>query len=192
MKNHTSTALADDDQEDSNAGHRRADSGRKCAQAALKESEKGFRTLCEASLAGIYIIQNGCIKYANPALAGALAYQPEELHGISWSVLVHPDDRPVVEEHHRRRLTGEWQASRYEMRCVRKDGEVIHVDVLGSRIEYAGSPALIGTMLEHLRSERFRRLLPYIEMSVEPPQVAFSTIDQVRGIEFLVAVLSPG
>jgi quinol monooxygenase YgiN len=45
---------------------------------------------------------------------------------------------------------------------------------------------------EHLRSERFRRLLPYIEMSVEPPQVEFSTIDQVRGIEFLVAVLSPG
>jgi quinol monooxygenase YgiN len=44
---------------------------------------------------------------------------------------------------------------------------------------------------EHLRSERFRRLLPYIEMSVEPPEVDFSTIDQVRGIEFLIAVLSP-
>ncbi len=42
----------------------------------------------------------------------------------------------------------------------------------------------------HLRSERFRRLLPYIEMSVEPPQVDFSTIDQVRGIEFMVEVLS--
>jgi len=45
---------------------------------------------------------------------------------------------------------------------------------------------------EHLRSERFRRLLPYIELSMKPPQVEFSTIDQVRGIEFLVAVLSPG
>jgi quinol monooxygenase YgiN len=45
---------------------------------------------------------------------------------------------------------------------------------------------------EHLRSERFRRLLPYIEMSLEPPQVEFSTIDRVRGIEFLVAVLTAG
>ncbi len=44
----------------------------------------------------------------------------------------------------------------------------------------------------HLRSERFRRLLPYIEMSVEPPQVDFSTIDRVRGIEFLVDVLRAG
>jgi len=41
----------------------------------------------------------------------------------------------------------------------------------------------------HLRSERFRRLLPYIEMSVVPPEVAFSTVDRVRGIEFLVAAL---
>jgi quinol monooxygenase YgiN len=43
---------------------------------------------------------------------------------------------------------------------------------------------------EHLRSDRFRRLLPYIEMSREPPEVEFSTIDQVRGIEFMVEVLS--
>ena len=42
---------------------------------------------------------------------------------------------------------------------------------------------------KHLRSDRFRRLLPYIEMSLEPPEVDFSTIDQVRGIEFMVEVL---
>jgi quinol monooxygenase YgiN len=43
---------------------------------------------------------------------------------------------------------------------------------------------------EHLRSERFRRLLPYIEMSLEPPHVEFSTIDKTQGIEFLIDVLS--
>jgi quinol monooxygenase YgiN len=43
----------------------------------------------------------------------------------------------------------------------------------------------------HLRSERFRRLLPYIEMSVEPPVVSFGSIEHIRGIEFLIAVLSP-
>lgn len=42
----------------------------------------------------------------------------------------------------------------------------------------------------HLRSERFRRLLPYIEMSVEPPVVSFGSIEHIRGIEFLVDVLS--
>jgi quinol monooxygenase YgiN len=43
---------------------------------------------------------------------------------------------------------------------------------------------------EHLRSDRFRRLLPYIEMSCNPPEVVFGTINQVRGIEFMIAVLS--
>jgi len=42
----------------------------------------------------------------------------------------------------------------------------------------------------HLRSERFRRLLPYIEMSAEPPAVSFGSIEHIRGIEFLVEVLS--
>lgn len=42
----------------------------------------------------------------------------------------------------------------------------------------------------HLRSERFRRLLPYIEMSVEPPVVSFGSIEHIRGIEFLVGVLT--
>ena len=41
----------------------------------------------------------------------------------------------------------------------------------------------------HLRSERFRRLLPYIEMSVKPPVVSFGNIEHIRGIEFLVEVL---
>ncbi|MCL4854469.1 MAG: antibiotic biosynthesis monooxygenase [Bryobacteraceae bacterium] len=42
---------------------------------------------------------------------------------------------------------------------------------------------------EHFRSERFRRLLPYIEMSTEPPEVSVSRVDPIGGIEFLVAVL---
>lgn len=43
---------------------------------------------------------------------------------------------------------------------------------------------------DHLRSERFRRLLPYIEMSLESPEVDFSTVEPLSGIEFLVSVLS--
>jgi quinol monooxygenase YgiN len=42
----------------------------------------------------------------------------------------------------------------------------------------------------HLRSDRFRRLLPYIEMSVEPPVVSIGNIEHIRGIEFLVDVLT--
>ena len=42
---------------------------------------------------------------------------------------------------------------------------------------------------EHIRSDRFRRLLPYIEMSVVTPEVDVSNVEHLGGIEFLVTVL---
>jgi quinol monooxygenase YgiN len=42
---------------------------------------------------------------------------------------------------------------------------------------------------EYLRSERFRQLLPYIEMSTDPPEVEVCTLDPIGGIEILVAAL---
>jgi len=115
---------------------------------ASEEGENRFRTLCEASLAGIYIVQDGRIRYANPALARLLACTPDELNGTFPLGFIHPEDRPVAEENMRRRLCGEAETSQYEARYVRKDGNVVHVEVLGSRIDYGGQPALIGTVLD--------------------------------------------
>lgn len=46
-----------------------------------------------------------------------------------------------------------------------------------------------GDAEEHFRSERFRRLLPYIEMSLEPPDVEICDLHPVGGMEFLVAAI---
>lgn len=44
---------------------------------------------------------------------------------------------------------------------------------------------------EHLRCERFRRLLPYFEMSTEPPEFSVFAIDPLGGIELLIAAVCP-
>ena len=56
-------------------------------------------------------------------------------------------------------------------------------------LTYLGRWDTLEDVEEHLRSERFRRLLPYIELSVEAPEVEFATIQKVHGIELLVAAL---
>jgi quinol monooxygenase YgiN len=85
------------------------------------------------------------------------------------------------------RLKGPTEVSRGCRSCrILQDAEDCHV------LTYVVQWDTQDEVEEHLRSERFRRLLPYIEMSVEPPRVEFSTIDQVRGIEFLITVLSTG
>ena len=44
----------------------------------------------------------------------------------------------------------------------------------------------IADLEAHVRSDRFRRLLPYIEMSVIPPEVMVGEIDPLLGMEFIV------
>jgi formate hydrogenlyase transcriptional activator len=136
------------EQRHASAGPLRDITDRERVDSALKESESRFRTLCEASLAGIYIVQGGSIKYANPALARILGREPDELNGASPLAFFYPDDRAIAEESMRRRLSGEVETSQYEARCVGKDGEILYVEVLGSRIDYGGGPALIGTILD--------------------------------------------
>lgn len=42
---------------------------------------------------------------------------------------------------------------------------------------------------QHLRSERFQRLLPYIEMSLEPPEVEISTLERIGSMDYVVSAI---
>ncbi len=122
---------------------------RKRAEKALRESEERFRTVTEGALAGVYIIQDGKFRYVNPALAEIFGYTPAEIiDKLGPAELTHPEDRSMVSEYVRRRLEGKVTAMHYGFRGLRKDGTMIHCEVLGSRAEYMGRPAIIGTLLD--------------------------------------------
>lgn len=53
-------------------------------------------------------------------------------------------------------------------------------------ISWLGRWDCIADLEAHIGSARFRRLLPYIEMSVEPPEVMVGEIDPLYGMEFIV------
>lgn len=44
----------------------------------------------------------------------------------------------------------------------------------------------------HLKGERFRMLLPYIEMSLERPEVEVNLVDPLGGIDLLVTMMDSG
>lgn len=117
--------------------------------AALRESEERFRLLSEFSLTGIYLIQDGKFRYVNPALAKIFKYQVDELiDRLSPLDLTHPDDRPMVQEYIRQRVDGEVLSIRYRFRGLCKDGTVRIVEAHGTRIEYQGRPAILGTLMD--------------------------------------------
>lgn len=146
----------------------------KDAATAMGSSEARFRGLVECSLVGVYLIQNGRMLYANPRLAGWFGYTPETIVGVGAEQLVHPDDRPLVSEKLRLRETGSVEYVQYTFRAIRRDGSVFPVEVYGTRIEYEGGPAVIGTLLDLTEREHAQAALKAAAEVVEAsPTVLF-------------------
>lgn len=115
----------------------------------LRESEDKFRTVTEKSMVGVYLIQDDKFVYVNPALAKTFGYTVEEIAGNKGPKdLTLAKDWPTVQENLRRRFSRETQSVTYEFKAVRKDGSEIDVEVYGSLTDYAGKPAVIGTLLD--------------------------------------------
>ncbi len=119
------------------------------AEKALLESETRFRLLTESSLVGVYLIQDGTLKYVNPAFARIFGYKRSEIvNKLSPLDLVYPEDRPLVEKEIRRRLEGRVKKVHYTFRGQRKDGGIVECEALGVRAIFMGKPAILGTILD--------------------------------------------
>ncbi|HYA41927.1 MAG TPA: PAS domain S-box protein [Syntrophobacteraceae bacterium] len=137
---------------------------RKAAEKAPDDSERMFRDLAEKSLAGIYLIQDGVIRYANPRFGEIFGYTVEETTDrLGPQDTVFPEDWPLVNENIRKRISGELHALHYEFRGVRKSGEIINTEVYGSHTVYQGRPAVIGTMLDITKRKRAEELIRQAE-----------------------------
>ena len=122
---------------------------RKKIEQELREAEAKFRNLVEESLVGVYIMVEGKYAYVNPRFAEIFGYQQDELIGVySIETVIHPDDRKLVLEKVRTRLSGEKESVHYELKGIRKNGTTLWAEVFGSRTQYSGKPAIIGTLID--------------------------------------------
>ncbi|MGD8813406.1 MAG: PAS domain S-box protein, partial [Anaerolineales bacterium] len=116
-----------------------------------KKAEHVYRRLVDQSIQGIVIVQDGRIKLANEAFCGITGYRNEELLNLTEEEvqsLIHPDDQQRVWGNLRKRLLGNDVPSRYTYRGLRKDGSVCWIEMVASRIDYRGKPAVQGAILD--------------------------------------------
>jgi PAS domain S-box-containing protein/putative nucleotidyltransferase with HDIG domain len=132
------------------------------AEEALFESEAKYRTVVESSLVGVYIIQDSLLCFVNKRWCEIYGYTYDEIvNKVGPLDLTPPEDKKIVEENIRKRLSREIDHIEYETRAMRKDGTIIFVKVLGSFTLYRGRPAISGTVIditEHKRSEETLRI----------------------------------
>ncbi|MBI2042578.1 MAG: PAS domain S-box protein [Candidatus Nealsonbacteria bacterium] len=115
---------------------------------ALQESEAKFKALAEKSLVGMYILQDGFARYANPHLAKIFGYTMKEILKVPVLDLVYSEDRPIAAENIRKRLAGEIKSIHYSIRGVRRDKKVIQIEIYGTLAKYRGKSAIIGTLID--------------------------------------------
>ncbi|NOZ71298.1 MAG: PAS domain S-box protein, partial [Chloroflexi bacterium] len=132
----------------------------KAIEDALRESEERYRRLLDTSLVGIFIIQNGEVKYCNRGLAEIFGYDsPVQIQGKTIQELVYAEDYPHVVQAIEGTDPATTGARHYRFRGVRADGSLVHVDTLGQTIEYDSKPATQGFLIDmtaQVQAERER------------------------------------
>ena len=114
-----------------------------------------YRFATEHSNDGAVIIRGDERLYFNRKYMELMGYDnPEELASLPVFSGVHPDDANRVKEYARRRQQGESANQQYECRLIKKDGEIISVEVSSSLIMYQGQTASLG----YIRDITERRL----------------------------------
>ncbi|HVU38939.1 MAG TPA: PAS domain S-box protein [Opitutales bacterium] len=151
----------------------------------VKLAEEKFRRLVEQSLAGIFILQENRVVYANPKFwaivrsGGARPpLRPEFLE------LVHPEDRAMTAERLRPVYAGQAQEAALLFRLSGPQGESVAVQGHGIISEHEGEPAILGLVMDV--SHRFAQEQTSRRMSqvVEQSPVAILITDPQGIIEY--------
>lgn len=132
----------------------------------LVESRARFQQLAETTNAAILIYQGDRTVYVNPAAAQITGFTKEELLGLDFWGVIHPDHRAMVAERAAARQRGEPVPKRYEVMILTKSGETRWLDYSGTTIYHKNELAVLGTAfditerkLAEQQSERLTREL---------------------------------
>ena len=132
---------------------------RKHAEAALKESERLYRTVIEQATENIFLIdvETRRIVESNHAFREALGYSEEELDRMTLYDIVAADSESV--DRNLRRTLEQGRASVGERRYRRKDGTLLDVEAAGSIIVRDGRQTLVAVAHDITERARAQHLL---------------------------------
>jgi PAS domain S-box-containing protein len=150
----------------------------------VREDEKMFRDLAEKCPIGVFLFQDGRLKYVNPKFAEMHGYTMSEIARVRQTKdLVHPDDLPQLERHIRRRLAGEPAPEQIIFRGIKKNGEVVYIANYDcGHTTSHGHAAIIGTAVDvterRKTEEELKKYREQLEELVEERTLQLSRLNQ--------------
>lgn len=115
----------------------------RAAKEALDRSQEQYRLVVENVSEGIVVVQDGHVVFANPRVSQLVGESDQSIRERPFLDFVHPDDRELVLERHRRRLQGETIEPRYAFRVIDHTGKSVWVELSAVVIEWQGKPSTL-------------------------------------------------
>lgn len=107
----------------------------------LKESEERYRIAIEHSNDGVAIIRDDRHIFVNRTFVEMFGYDnPQEILGKPLSMIVHPDNLKVVLNYSRKKRE-EAAPLRYELKGIKKNGEIIYMEASSAKTDFQGKLA---------------------------------------------------
>src|SRR6266705_1613080 len=167
---------------------------RKCAEEKLRKSEEKYRDLIEISPDAIYVVDANCICVLGNRAGAELAGVPQdELVGTPVADTYLPEERHLFRERLEKLKTE--RIVRFERKFVRKNGEIVPLEVSVSGIRGGYFQAILRDISQRKRAEALlageKRLLEMIATGVPLKQIlnALCLIIEEQRPETLASVL---
>jgi PAS domain S-box-containing protein len=130
------------------------------SQQQWQSTEEKYRHVVENAIEAIVVLQDGLVKFVNPASLKLFGYSEEEIISIPFTEFIYPEDRELIYKNYLKRLKGEAMPSVYPLRALAKDGTVKWVEIHAVSIAWGEKPAtlyFLGDITEHKRFEEERQ-----------------------------------
>jgi PAS domain S-box-containing protein/putative nucleotidyltransferase with HDIG domain len=143
----------------------------KAKDTALQAAEESKMRLMDAAAEAITVVQDGKLVYVNPAVARGAGLSQEQLVGIPFLDLVHPDEKQAVWERYERILAGYWFPEPATVRGLDPKGQTLWSEIREIPFTWQGRPAVMSLIhditdrvwAEEDRKEKEERLRAIME-----------------------------
>lgn len=131
----------------------------KKAEAALHESEARYCSIFDHTTIGLALIaEDGRFVEVNRSFCHILGYSRDELLGMTYLDVTHPEDRQTDKSQRSRLLTGEIHSVIWEKRYMRKDGTVIWTNLnLSAAQAQEGNPVCLVAAIENILEQKTKQ-----------------------------------
>ena len=121
---------------------------RQAAPGAPEQNGAKFRALGQSAALAIFIIQDGRFVYMNPAGQRMSGYSMDELKGMDFLQIVHPDFHAVINKNALGRPGHPPPPASREIKLLSRDGREMWGALTAARFQYQGRPATMGTAFD--------------------------------------------